>query len=84
MMLMAIGLALIAIGLIALLWPEGKKDEIGQKVQQKENVERAKVKGGAIVMIGPVPIIMGSDYRSTILMMLIALAIMIIWVLAFK
>lgn len=83
-MLMAIGIVLIVIGLTAILWPEGKKDEIPQEYQQNENAGRAKVQGSAIVMIGPIPIVIGSDYRITLLLMLIALAIMIIWVFVFK
>ena len=83
MMLMAIGLIMIAIGLIMLLWPEDKKDEQYKEDQQKENTERTQVKGGAIIMIGPVPIVIGSDRRTTVLLMLIALAIMILWIIWF-
>ena len=86
MTLMAVGLILIVIGigLIALRWPKGKKNETPQEYRQNGNIGREKVQGGAIVMIGPIPIVIGSDYRITILLMLIALTITIIWVLAFK
>ena len=83
MMLMAIGLIMIAIGLIMLLMPEDKKDEQYKEDQQKENTERTQVKGGAIIMIGPIPIVIGSDRRTTVLLMLIALAIMILWIIWF-
>ena len=84
MTIMAIGLIMIAIGLIVLLWPEGKRDKTTQEYEQKENAERTKVQGGAIFMIGPIPIVIGSDYRITIFLMLMVLTIMIVWVLAFK
>ncbi len=84
MILLAIGLIMISIGLMILLWPEGKKDGQYKEDRQKENGKRINAKGGAIIMIGPIPIIIGSDYRITILLMLIALAIMIIWFLNFK
>lgn len=84
MILLAIGLIMIGAGVIILLWPEGKKDEQYEEDRQNENAGRTEVKGGAIIMIGPIPIVMGSDYRITILLMLIALAIMIIWAFAFK
>jgi uncharacterized protein (TIGR00304 family) len=79
MTLVAIGLIMITIGLIILLWPEGKEDTPSKENQHKENIGRIYAKGGAIIMIGPIPIVMGSDRRITILLMLIALAIMIIW-----
>ena len=84
MMLMAIGLIMISIGLIILLRPEGKKDEPYKESRQKENAGKTKVKGGAIIMIGPIPIVIGSDRRTTILLMLIALMIMIIWFFAYR
>ncbi len=83
MMLMAIGIALILIGLIALLWPEGHTGT-DQKDQPEESGKRAKVQGGAIIMIGPIPIVVGTDYRIALIMMLIALALMIIWIFVFK
>lgn len=82
-MLMAIGLIMIAIGLIILLWPEGKEDTPCKENQQKENIGRIKAKRGAIIMIGPIAIVMGSDRRTTILLMLIALSIMITWIIWF-
>ncbi len=84
MILWAIGLIMIGIGLIILLWPEEKKDGQQKEDHLKENEERTAVKGGAIIMIGPIPIVIGSDHRITILLMLIALAIMIIWAFASK
>jgi uncharacterized protein (TIGR00304 family) len=37
-----------------------------------------------VVMIGPIPLVVGSDFRTALLMMLVALAIMILWTLAIK
>lgn len=83
-MLMAVGLALIIIGVIALLWPESKRDGAYKEDQEKSDAGGTKVKGGAIVMIGPIPIVIGSDFKITLLLMLIALTIMITWGLIFK
>ncbi len=83
MMLMALGLIMISIGLIILLWPEGKKGDHSED-RRNEKAERTEVKGGAVIMIGPIPIVAGSDQRITLLLMLIALAIIIIWIFAFK
>ena len=40
--------------------------------------------GGAVVMIGPIPIIWGSDPKVSLLMMIIALIIMVLWFSAIR
>ncbi len=78
--LLITGLALILIGAALLILPEkrtkGEVDSRGDK--------SAKIKGGVVVMIGPIPLVVGSDSRTALLMMLIALAIMILWTLSIK
>jgi len=37
------------------------------------------VKGGAVVMIGPIPIVVGSDGRTALLLMLMAIGVMLFW-----
>ncbi len=97
MLLLIIGLALIFMGTAILLWSENGSDKrmsnkgIGDK--EESNKERpgienkgegAEIKGGAVVMIGPIPLVMGSDYRIALLMMLIAVVLMILWMVAIK
>lgn len=41
-----------------------------------------RMKGGAVVLIGPLPLIAGTDRRITLILAVLALAIMIIWFLA--
>ncbi len=60
-----------------------ENDAPEQKAHDEQAKERAtKIKGGAVVMIGPVPLVFGSDSKTAMLMMLIALAITSIWLLA--
>jgi uncharacterized protein (TIGR00304 family) len=81
MILTAIGLISIALGLILLLCPEDK-DRDKKSYQEGEEKwaksERMEAKGGAIILIGPIPIAVGSDSRTVFIMMLIMLAIMLI------
>jgi len=37
-----------------------------------------------VIMIGPIPIIWGSDPKTALFLMIIALAIMVTWILATK
>ncbi|HSD58880.1 MAG TPA: DUF131 domain-containing protein [Methanotrichaceae archaeon] len=81
MLLLVIGLALILLGTMLLILPEKRTREEGYN-RGDEKAER--IKGGAVVMIGPIPIVVGSDSRTALLMMLVALAIMILWTLVIK
>ncbi len=89
MLLLIIGLALILIGTVLLILPKNvAKGEGNSREDSRENNRRneksVKIKGGAVVMMGPIPLVVGSDSRTALLMMLIALAIMILWTLSIK
>ncbi|MEM3637290.1 MAG: DUF131 domain-containing protein [Conexivisphaerales archaeon] len=60
------GLALIIAGFILLF------------IQQSGS----NVKGGAILMIGPIPVIAGNDRRLLVVLMFLAITLMLIWVFA--
>jgi uncharacterized protein (TIGR00304 family) len=79
LLLLAIGLFLIALGLILMLWPERNQERTIHQTDQDVN---RKVKGGAVIMIGPIPVLVGSDSKTAMILMLLALCMMIIWVLA--
>ncbi|MDG6939835.1 MAG: DUF131 domain-containing protein [Nitrososphaerota archaeon] len=63
--MIVIGFAILLLGL--LLGPRRQ----GEK----------RVQGGAVVMIGPLPIVFGSDRRWALAMMLIALLIVLVWMI---
>lgn len=82
-LLMFFGLLLMAAGLLVLFLSQ-KKPQGADLAAQKEPKKDAQIKRGAIIMIGPIPIVMGSDSKTALIMMLIALAIMMIWAIVFK
>jgi uncharacterized protein (TIGR00304 family) len=89
MLLLVIGLAMILLGAMLLIWPGKRTEEEGDMHEEKRPEEEwlgeerpTQIKGGAVVMIGPIPLVVGSDSRTTLLMMLIALGIIGIWTLA--
>lgn len=49
--------------------------------QEKEHTER-RVEGGAVIMIGPFPVVIGSNTRWAALLMVLALALMALWLIA--
>jgi uncharacterized protein (TIGR00304 family) len=69
MLLLVAGLSLILLGLMILL--------SGIQVNPPDRKDGAETKGGAVVMIGPIPVVLASDARMATVLMLMALAIMI-------
>lgn len=45
---------------------------------------RAEVRGGGIIMFGPIPIILGTDGKSTQILMLLAIVLMLVALIFFK
>jgi uncharacterized protein (TIGR00304 family) len=85
-MLMAVGLALIFIGFLILIWsPEYKGRRAQHNLEYvEEDAKSKKIRGGAVIMIGPVPIVLGSDPKIALLMMLIALLIILVWIVGLR
>jgi uncharacterized protein (TIGR00304 family) len=77
--LITIGFVLITVGvlivIVVVLASRGK-------TAKKEGESEAKVKGGGVIMIGPIPIIFGNDKKSvkTVIVLALALTIaLIVW-----
>jgi uncharacterized protein (TIGR00304 family) len=51
----------------------------GANQENQDREEKRGMKGGAVVMIGPIPIVVGSDSRTALLLMLMAMIMMIFW-----
>jgi uncharacterized protein (TIGR00304 family) len=87
MQLMLLGLGLIIAGILLLVAPEKSRvPKAEESMRERESMTeiRTETKGGAIIMIGPIPIVFGSDPRTTVVLMLIALGIMLAWALTFR
>lgn len=67
-LLIMLGFLLILVGILHV---NGSKNE-------------ADIKGGGVLFVGPVPIIFGSDKRSAIIIMLLAIALMLLLIILNK
>lgn len=43
---------------------------------------RREIRGGAVVMIGPLPVVIGSDQRMAAMLMALAIALMALWMVS--
>jgi uncharacterized protein (TIGR00304 family) len=85
-MLMIVGIVLILIGFLMLILPQAseKRGTNDHLEDAEEKVKGKNIRGGAVVMIGPIPILVGSDPKTALLMMLIALVIMLVWAMRLR
>jgi uncharacterized protein (TIGR00304 family) len=72
--LYALGIALIFIGVLIII--------IAVVLLSVSGGERGKVKGGGAIIIGPIPIVFGTDKKSLKTVLLLSLALMVMLVVA--
>ena len=49
-----------------------------------EPIKKSSVKGGGVVLIGPIPIVFGSNWKIAIVLMIIAIILILVSFFAFK
>ena len=84
-LLLMLGIFAILLGTLVLLWPKNWGN--GRPCQPEDRAGEdpsADLKGGAVIMIGPIPIVMGSDPKMAVLMMALSLAITILLIVSMK
>ncbi|MBN2487486.1 MAG: DUF131 domain-containing protein [Methanosarcinaceae archaeon] len=89
MLMLLLGFAIVALGMLAAV-SQQKRPEYEQGVSQPGfgvgGNEKAdgKVKGGGVILIGPIPIIFGTDRRSTEIVIMLAIILMFLTYLLFR
>jgi uncharacterized protein (TIGR00304 family) len=72
--LYALGIALIFVGVLVIV--------ISVILFSVSGAEKGKVKGGGAIIIGPLPIIFGTDYKSLKTVLLLSLVLIVMLVVA--
>jgi uncharacterized protein (TIGR00304 family) len=78
--LIILGFFLIAFGMVRSAKESGRLEDIspGQKIRED------KVKGGGVILIGPVPVVFGTDKRYALILMILAIVLMLLAMLFLK
>lgn len=79
---MFLGLVLMLMFFILGMMRSEKRTDFEEN--SKRESEEMKVKAGGVVLIGPVPIIFGSDKRSALLAMVLAIVILLLAIILLK
>ncbi len=74
--LMFLGFILITAGILCIFYNAWKHAIKPEEMEGEE--KKAEVKGGGIIMIGPIPIIFGTDMGSLKVLMVIAIFLVLI------
>jgi uncharacterized protein (TIGR00304 family) len=77
-LVLLIGMALLIIGVLLIIIRSSSEDS--EKKREAEHKE-GKVRGGGVVIIGPIPIIFGTDRKVVLLAVAVAIVIMVIYIL---
>lgn len=48
------------------------------KTKEKQEGEKTSVQGGAVIMIGPIPIVLSTDPRSAKILMILAIVLIVV------
>ncbi|MFH1323430.1 MAG: TIGR00304 family protein [Methanobacteriota archaeon] len=81
-LLIMLGIILIMLGLFILVfWGITRSIQGGEGIDSKEN---ANVKASGVIMIGPVPIVFGSDKRSALIAIILAIVLMLLVIIFLK
>ncbi|MGD9911070.1 MULTISPECIES: TIGR00304 family membrane protein [Methanothrix] len=79
-----LGILMIISGIMILMLDsimrERRYEEMEETVMPAER--RTDIKGGAVVMIGPLPVVIGSDQRMAAVLMVLAITLMAIWMVS--
>ena len=80
MKIITLGLLLVFIGFLVIL---AGVFSMAYQAWKTGDVEKLEVRGGGIIMIGPIPIIFGTDVATLKILMLLAIVLMVIGALLF-
>lgn len=83
---LTIGMAIVLIVVAMLLMyvstlPLRHEMHIPTEEEPPEQAPKRRVEGGAVIMIGPIPLVFGSDKRMALVAMVLALALMVVWLI---
>lgn len=84
-LLIAAGMVLIILGFFLVAFGMMRFDRESARLEEKgQEPEGMKVKGGGVILIGPVPVVFGTDKRYALLLMILAIVLMLLAIIFLK
>lgn len=81
-LLMTGGIILIVLGLfLAVFWIMMRSVQAEHEYESAGSEKKGtKIKGGGVILIGPIPIVLGSDRRFALIAMILAIVILLLMI----
>lgn len=75
---------MIISGIMLLMVESMMREQRYEEIERREMPadHRGEIRGGAVVMIGPLPVVIGSDQRMAAVLMALAIALMALWLIS--
>lgn len=77
-LLIIAGSSLIILGFLLVAFGTMQEKEGAEEEIPEEAGKETRVKGGGVIFIGPVPVVFGTDKKSALLIMILAIVLMIL------
>jgi len=61
-----------------------KSDDSGFENEERPTQKKTSVKGGGVVLIGPIPIVFGTNWKIALVMMIVAIILILVTFFVFK
>ncbi len=82
--LITIGIILIILGFLLVTFGIMRSVQEEQAEEPPHEIKEKSVKGGGVILIGPVPIVFGSDKKSALILMVLAIVLMLLMIIFLK
>lgn len=82
--LIILGFFIVALGMMHESARREKQDTGGEENTGHEKKINGKVKGGGVILVGPIPIVFGTDRRYALILMVLAIIIMLLAIVFLK
>jgi uncharacterized protein (TIGR00304 family) len=81
---MVIGLLLMLVYFIGMMHSAEKSAGLEERSIPYQEIKEKKVKGGGVILIGPIPVVFGTDKKYVVLLMILAIVLMLLMVIFMK
>ncbi len=82
--LIAAGILLIIFGFFLITFGMMRSAQENEERDAGQETGRKRVKGGGVILIGPIPIVFGTDKKYALILMILAIVLMLLAIIFLK
>jgi uncharacterized protein (TIGR00304 family) len=82
--LIAAGILLIIFGFFLITFGMMRSARESEERGEEKDAGEKKVKGGGVILIGPIPIVFGTDKKYALILMILAIVLMLLMIIFLK